>query len=142
MDVAALLKGRSVPVMKNSVNFKMKYEEICLGSKSLFQKKAESYRKGKMGSGLQITYEEYLMLFLILTEEDTLRNRTLDVIQQNLRDRYNQSFRIDDCICEASCRITYEMDCVFKELPFIRQDSWGSFVAVQSQEVSYGYQSG
>lgn len=142
VDVAALLDGKSVPVMKNSSNFKMRYEEICLGSGSLFQKKATAYRKEGAGNGLYISYDEYLTALLLAVDEDTLRERTLDVIQQNLRDKYNQSFCIDDCICESSYRITYEIDYIFKSLPFLGGTRWGASLGEQSQEVEYGYKSG
>jgi len=142
VDVTALLDGKAVPVIKNSTNFKMKYEEICLGSKSLFQKKAAKYGKEKGGAGLNISYEEYLTVFLLLVGEDMMFNRTLDVIQQDLREKYNQSFCIDDCICESAYQITYQTDYVFKELPLLDQTQWGQSGAGQCQEVSYGYKSG
>ena len=142
VDVTALLDGKAVPIMKNATNFKMKYEEICLGSKSLFQKKASGYGKEKGGTGLNITYKEYLTVFLLLVGEETLYNRTLNVIQQDLREKYNQSFCIDDCICESTYQITYEMDYVFKELPFLDKTQWGQPMGGQCQEVRYGYKSG
>lgn len=142
VDVTALLDGKSVPVIKNTSNFKMKYEEICIGSRELFQKKAARYGKEKLGAGFSISYEEYLTAFLLLVGEDTLRSRTLDIIQQDLREKYNQSFCIDDCICESTYQITYETDYVFDELPFLDKTQWGKSAAQQCQEVSYGYKSG
>lgn len=142
VDVTALLDGKAVPIIKNNANFKMKYEEICVGSRELFQKKAAQYGKEKLGAGLSISYEEYLTAFLLLVGEDTLRSRTLDVIQHDLREKYNQSFCIDECICEGTYQITYETDYVFDELPFLDNTQWGQSVGEQCQEVRYGYKSG
>lgn len=141
VDVTALLDGKAVPVIKNGANFKMKYEEICLGSKSLFRKKAAGYGNKKGGSGMSITYREYLIALLLLVEEKTLYNRTLDVIQQDLREKYNQSFCIDDCISKSTYRMIYEVNYVFQELPFLDHSQWGQS-GRQCQEVSYGYKSG
>ncbi len=141
VDVTALLDGKAVPVMKSSANFKMKYEEICLGTKTLFQKKAAGYGNKKGGSGMSITYKEYLTAFLLLVDEKTLYNRTLDAIQQDLREKYNQSFCIDDCISKSTYRMTFELNFVFQQLPFLDQSQWGQSVGRQCQEVSYGYKS-
>lgn len=142
VDVTALLEGKAVPVIKNASNFKMKYEEICLASKSLFQKKAAGYTKEKVGNGLTISYEEYLTVFLLLEGEDVLRNRAFDIIQQNLREKCNQSFCIDDCICNSTYELLYGMDYVFQELPLLNKTQWGQSIGEQHQEVSYGYKSG
>lgn len=142
VDVTALLDGKAVPILKNSTNFKMKYEEICLGSRSLFQKKAAGYGNKRGGSGMSITYQEYLVAFQLLVNEKTLFNRTLDVIQQDLREKYNQSFCIDDCISQCTYRMTYEMNYVFQQLPFMDESQWGQSGGGQCQEVSYGYKSG
>ncbi len=142
VDVVALLDGKAVPIIKNGANFKMKYEEICLGTKKLFQKKAAGYGKNKGGSGMSITYKEYLTLFLLLVNEKTMYNRMLDVIQQDLREKYNQSFCIDECITESTYRMTYETNYVFQELPFLEKVQWGQSGGRQCQEVSYGYKSG
>lgn len=142
VDVTALLDGKAVPIVKNGTNFKMNYEEICLGTRSLFQKKAAGYGKKKGGSGMSITYKEYLVLFLMLVDEKKLYSRTLDVIQQDLREKYNQSFCIDDCISESTYCMAYKMNYVFQQLPLLDQSQWGQSGGRQCQEVSYGYKSG
>lgn len=142
VDVTALLEGKAVPVIKNASNFKMRYEEICMASKSLFQKKAAGYTEEKVKTGLTISYQEYLAVFLLLVGEEALRNRAYDMIQQNLQEKYNQSFCIDDCICDSTYELFYGMDYVFKELPLLNKTQWGRSIGEQHQEVGYGYKSG
>ena len=64
------------------------------------------------------------------------------MIQQDLREKYNQSFCIDDCISECTYQMTYEINYVFQQLPFLDESQWGQSGGGQCQEVSYGYKSG
>lgn len=142
IDVTALLEGRQVPVTKNSLNFKMKYEEICVGTKKLFHKKAETYPKAEgmeVSSGL--TYQQYLWLFMLLTSRDTLEKRVFDLIQYDLRQKYNQTFRIDTCICASGYQIQYQIPFLFVNLPYIDASVYQQDKSYKSLEVRYGYKS-
>lgn len=139
VDVTALLEGRAVPVLKNATNFKMKYEEICICSRALFQKKASSYPAAKKINTSGIGYHEYLYLLFLLQKEEVLRSRTGDLIQFDLRTRYNQTFTIHTCICSAYYKLEYQNGALFSSLPFLSGDNW-SF-GRKNQEVFYEYKS-
>lgn len=114
VDITALLEGRLVPLIKSQTSFKMKYEELCLGSKSLFHQKAMQYPQAEQDSLLQdiqkgFGYNHYLWLFLLMTSWDSLYQRSLDLIQYDLREKYNQTFTLSDCICQTKVQITYGM---------------------------------
>ncbi len=114
VDVTALLQGRLVPFAKTATCFQMQYEEMCLASEGLFQKKATAYKKSTKNQqlmGLQKGwgYLHYLWLMLLMTSWDDLYNRTLDLIQDDLRSRYNESFDISQCICGVEVKLTYEI---------------------------------
>lgn len=118
VDITALLDGRLVPLMKNQLNFKMKYGEMCLGSKTLFHQKAVQYPQAGQDSLLQdlkkgFGYHHYLWLLLLMTSWDSLYQRSLDLIQYDLRERYNQTFTLSDCICQTKVQITYGMPLLF-----------------------------
>lgn len=143
VDVIGLMEDRTVPVMKTAENFKMKYEEICMGSKSLFKKKAAGYPKSSKGvvtSG--IDYEQYLYLFMLTVSQKELENRTMDLIQYDLRNKYNQAFSIQECICKATYEIQYEVPFLFA-FSFPKEAVHRVGGKLQKvQEVSYDYQSG
>lgn len=48
--------------------------------------------------------------------EEKIKSRLFDIIQHDLRTRYNESFRIHDCIVAADYNITYSMKFAF---PFL-----------------------
>ena len=114
IDVAALLDGRQIPVLKKMTDIKITYEEICLATGELLQSKAKQYEKsdGKLASKY-IDYKEYLFCFAALVSTQKIRTRMFDIIQFDLRKRYNESFRIYDCIVAADFEIAYEMKFIF-----------------------------
>lgn len=110
IDVTALLDGKEVPLIKSSANFKMKYEEICTVSHSFFKSKSEAYNKAKGGTiSTNISYNQYLMLLELCVSEEKLKNRIIDMIQFDLRERFNQTFEFSDCICAAECKVNYNI---------------------------------
>ena len=119
----------------------MKYEEICLGSGELFQKKAKAFsaEKGKNRGG--INYQQYVLFLLLLKGEETLRNRSLDLIQFDLRERFNQTFSVDRCIGWCRWQVTYRTPYLFEHLPFLSWEEEAEQLNVRKQEVTYGYRS-
>lgn len=114
VDITALLEGRLVPLLKDQTNFQMRYGEICSAGKTLFQRKAKEFPRAGEGTVLQnramgIGYIHYLWLFLLMTSWDKLYQRSLDIIQYDLREKYNQSFELDRCICQTKITVSYGM---------------------------------
>ena len=121
VDITALLQGRQVPVFKNQGSFQMQYTQICLANRKLFREKAKSFPKE--GGGLldggnrnSLGYTQYLWLMLMMHSWDELYQRTLDVIQFDLRERFNQTFTIDQCICRTKVVVTYDLPVLIKRL--------------------------
>lgn len=110
VDIAALLDGRQVPISKNTQNFQMKYEEICAGSPTLFRQKAKKFQKSNQGfEGNGLDYKSYLMGFLMFVDSDTIRKRIYDLIQFDLRQRFNQTFVLGECIGEVNYEVDYQI---------------------------------
>lgn len=110
IDVTALLDGKVVPLIKSPVTFKMKYEEICSVSHSFFKSKSGAYQSAKKGKiSTDISYKQYLMLLELCVSEEELKNRIIDIIQFDLRERFNQTFEFSDCICAVECKVSYSI---------------------------------
>lgn len=110
IDVTALLDGKKVPLIKSPSNFKMQYEEICTVSRSFFKIKSKAYPKAdKSNISADISYKQYLMLLELCISKENLKNRIIDIIQFDLRERFNQTFEFRDCICAAECEINYNI---------------------------------
>lgn len=114
IDVTALLDGKTVPLIKNNISFKMKYEEICSVSHNFFKKKSKAYKEAgdKIISG-SISYKQYILLLSMLVPKQKLKDRLIDVIQSDLRKRFNQTFEFRDCICAAECITNYNIPYAF-----------------------------
>lgn len=117
IDITALLEGRSVPLVKDVSTFQMTYPEICIASKALFQQKAKKYGKGSdnLKAGF-MSYQQYLMILLLLVPEKTLRIRSYDLIQYDLQKRFNSSFSLEQSNCGIQYQIVYDMPFVFGNL--------------------------
>lgn len=139
VDVTALLEGRAVPLVKKADSLKMKYEEICMASRTLFASKAGAYPE--KGGAADITYQQYLYFMLLTVSRQELRSRSFDLIQYDLRQRYNQSFCIKTCICKSRYSISYEIPFLFDELPFLKNIDGEGNNNVRSLEVNYAYKS-
>ncbi len=136
IDVTALLMGKKVPLIKNKTNCKMTYSKICFVSRDFFEKKAKLYENAdNIKISTDVSYEQYLMLFSLLVSKSKLRERILDVIQYDLRERYNQTFNVRECICIADCIVSYNIPYTFS---YIKRSIIGKS-ADRQIELSYGY---
>ncbi len=108
IDITALLCGYKVPLFKQHASFQMRYSEICMVSKSFLRKKAEIYKKGGgVIMGKAMSYMQYLGMLMALTAEKSMRERAISLIETDLRERYNQTFCIDQCIDQAKVKVVY-----------------------------------
>lgn len=138
VDVTALLEGRAVPLVKNVADLKVRYEEICLVSKSLFRKKAAQYSEAENMLGRNVTYKQYLWMFLLGESLDDLHERSLDLIQYDLREKYNQTFKLKTSICSTCYLIRYKVPFLFEQLPFLSEEKEAG---IREMEVDYEYNS-
>ncbi|MCI5640974.1 MAG: DUF5702 domain-containing protein [Lachnospiraceae bacterium] len=110
VDITALLQGRIVPLTKNRTNFQIKYAEICSAGKTFFAQKAKGYplADGKLLAQGGFSYTHYLLLFLLFQQQDVIRTRMCELIQIDLREKYQQSFSMERCIQGVSVKVEYE----------------------------------
>lgn len=140
VDTAALLDGRQIPIVKKMTDIKITYEEICLVSGELLKNKAKQYNKsdGKIVSSY-IDYNEYLFCFAACVSKEKIKTRIFDVIQYDLRTRYNESFCIYDCIVAADFEITYDMNFIFPYLWNLYGKELKNKNFKRKVMISYGY---
>ncbi len=141
VDVTALLEGRYVPVIKKARDIKMKYEEMCIASRRLFASKAKAYSGSGRTTAADISYQQYLWLFLLGKTEGKIRTRCYSLIQYDLREKYNQSFVIQSCICRSKYKVCYQLPFLFGHLPFLDREGLGN-TNLGELEVFYEYKSG
>ena len=103
MDIRTLISGGKVPLVKNAEDWKLSLSGLMqLGS--VGENVAADSGKD-MESGL--AYREYLRMLLFLKSQDEVGMRTLDMVEQNLKIRYGQTFfRADACISRVEFHST------------------------------------
>lgn len=137
VDTAALLQGHRVPMAKSAKSFHMTYEELFTCSSKLIQKKAKSYPKGEEGLSAGFTYEEVLCFFMAAMKTDTLCYRALDLIQENMRCRYDSAYILKDGIIGSKISIEYSLPHKVLSLPV---GNMLEFVGYRKRrQVQYGY---
>lgn len=104
IDVKDLLSGKKVPLIKDSKTWTLSLDGICKLSPD-----SVSANNGKEG----YDYCFYLKLLLTAQNELALRFRTMDLIQLDMALNYNETFRINSCICGADIKYSYSIKKTF-----------------------------
>ena len=116
VDTSALLHGKEIPIIKKQLV--LRFSELFLLSPSFIKEKAHQI---KDSNNLSFTYEDYLYLFLLLTGNQALSLRSLDLIQENLRLRYDRSFSMQNCIFGFGLEASYIIPSRFTLIPFLKK---------------------
>ncbi len=119
IDISAILREKSIAIYKEIKDFQLKLVELPFFNKRLISLKVESI-KGKK-SPLYLNYEDYLNILLLIKNKQLITFRTLDLIQINLQNNYEDSFLINNCIFGLQVNTDFSMDQKFVSLPFIKE---------------------
>lgn len=96
-DVKTIMEGGRIPLLKDDESWHYGLEKALAGD---LDEKAD-YGKG-------LGYEDYLRIFMMLTDLDTLTARAMDMVEADIRKTPgNSAFRLDGCLeaVEACVRI-------------------------------------
>ncbi len=94
-DVQSLLAGGRVPLLKDDDSWHYGLAAALQG---------DFREKPKEGQGL--SYEDYLRIFLMLTDIDTVTERAMNMVEADIRSTVgNQAFRLDGCYAAVEARI-------------------------------------
>lgn len=96
VDVGVLLRGHEIPLWKSNQTFQVQFNELFIFGRALIQEKADKYNI-PFTLGTQ-SYEDYLRIFLFFEPKENRLNRSLHLIQENMRLRYYDDFSIADGI--------------------------------------------
>lgn len=102
-DVRNMLEGGRVPLAKTKNNWNTSLANIA--SRSEYKK----YKKNRIG----LTYEDYLRILLIKQNKVKQVYRTLDIIQINIANKYDEDFEISGCIEGAEVKAKFSVGKLF-----------------------------
>lgn len=117
LDVCALMQGKTVPVIKKVITLQL--PELFLISRSFLQNKVSKITDTK---GLSMTYQDYLRMFLFMKDKKVLAYRSLDLMQEDIKLRYNvTSFCIADCLFGYEATVDYTIPTKFTGFGFVQK---------------------
>lgn len=105
VEVSALLQGKRIAVTGMGT---VSFGEIFLMNKEAIKRKAQSLPEG-MGAA----YQDYLSLLSLTKGTKEKAYRAMDIIQENIRYRYNDSFRIRNLVTEIAFCTKVELNPLF-----------------------------
>ncbi len=98
-DVKELLAGEKIPLLKTDDTWHYGLSSALQGELSGTSEEDTSDSSG-MG------YEDYLRIFLLLCEEQTVTCRAMNVVEMDIRNTPgNRAFRLDACIVEVAMNV-------------------------------------
>lgn len=121
VDVCGLLENKYVPFLKSKDSFVIGYNELLLINKDLIQERAKILST-KKGAPIDMSYDEYIRIFLYLTNQNTKCKRAMDLIQENMRMKYEENFLIQNCIFSYKVKADFKIGAKFIKLPFVNKE--------------------
>lgn len=116
LDTCALMAGKSVPIIKNKIQ--LEFPELFLLNRDYLQQKASRIEVTQQPS---LTYSGYLQVFLFMMDKRKLAFRSMDLIQENIRLRYQiEEFTMGDCIYGYEVQSEYRVKSKFTGISFIQ----------------------
>ncbi|MCH5266068.1 MAG: hypothetical protein J1F02_09225 [Lachnospiraceae bacterium] len=95
VDVAGLLQGRHVPVIKSPGQILTEFPQIFQISGNAITSRAKKFGKAEKKS---FGYQEYMLLFLAVTGQSTRRYRIMDMIQWDMIKNGYSEFQLATCV--------------------------------------------
>lgn len=119
VDIKALIQGKTLPFLKKGSDIQMKLYEIFNISKGHIKSKADGIKDNNTLMGL--SYVGYLKIFMYLEKMTVKSYRAMDIIQENLQLKYEDSFYIKNCIFGFGTEADFEMKSKFINFSFMRK---------------------
>lgn len=129
VETAALLQGKEVSLLTTKDTFVLEFTDIFKMSKDFILNKAKNY-KDTLG-GIRLGYQDYIRIFYLLQDKKKQYYRSLDLIQENIRYVYEDSFLLSRCLTEYEVSATLSMPEMFFSLPFITDKKMQSIKGYQ-----------
>lgn len=118
VDIAGLLQGRNVPVIKTSSQILTTFSQIFQINQKAITTRAKKLKKaGKSSFG----YKEYLQLFLAATGQGVRRYRIMDLIQWDMVKNGYTGFQLGKCVYSIEVEGKFSFPAKFFRFPTIQQ---------------------
>jgi hypothetical protein len=117
LDTCALMIGKEVPILKKSIT--LQFPDLFLINRKYLQQKALQVPDSKE---LSISYQDYLRVFLFMSDRNELTYRSMDLMQENIRLRYQQEeFQIINCLYGFETEADYIIGSKFTAFSYVQK---------------------
>lgn len=117
LDTCALLMGKEILLFKKKLEYG--FADLLLLNRAGIRAKASSIKQE--GKGLAFCYPDYVQLFLFFKSKKDLSYRAMDLIQENIRIRYEDNFTMQNCIFGFEAYGVFHMTPKFTALSFVKK---------------------
>lgn len=135
VDTCALLIGKEIPVLKNKIT--LAFYDLLKLNRSFIQSRASSYpTEQKL---LSFGYSDYIKLFLFFKNKEEVSYRAMDLIQENIRLRYEDTFRISNCLYGFETEAKFNIEPKFSMFSYVHDYFQDSSIFKHSVKSEYSY---
>lgn len=117
VDAAAMLLGKSAPILKSPSDFQMKYTDLLCISPALIRQKARAMKDTVVG--LSINYEEFLFINLLTISKARRCYRLMDLADACAKS-YKEDFAIENCTFSVEIEAEFKMPVLFSGFAYIQ----------------------
>lgn len=115
LDIRCLLNGGKVPLVKDAGSWQLSLENLGR-ILELLNQEPDSSEQG-------MTYQQYLQLLLFMKGGQTRLNRTMDVVEQQIRAGGQYDFSLDHCV--YSLEVEMRIQCENRDFTILRSYGYG-----------------
>lgn len=136
VDTGALMRGKDVPILKK--NLVLTFPELFLINHSFIEQKAPATVKDKE---LSLSYQDYLRIFLFIKNKKELAYRSMDLMQENIRIRYEtDNFSINNCLFGFKTKARFLITSKFTGIAYVQKQigSHSNSFSFET-EIAYSY---
>ena len=137
VEVAALLQGKKVPVIKTAKDIVVKFPELYRIGQAYIMEKADRLPKK---NGRCFGYTDYVLLLMAGIGRDVRYHRMMDLMEWNIRDHEYSGFRFGQCVDSFKATGQFSYETKLFRLPLIqRMTGWEGNGFQQEVTVDAGY---
>lgn len=105
-EVRSLLLGNKLKLTKSKEDWKIELE-------NLFMKPEKQSDNGGL------TYKDYCFLLVSAQCTERIAYRMMDLIQENIKLRYNSAFRMENCLVQLKVKANFNVSPLFASMPWM-----------------------
>lgn len=103
VETAAVLAGKKVPILTTSASYCIDSFDVSVITYDGIRDKVKCFKE----SEVCLLYGDYLCLFLLAVPCEDINLRAMDVIEENMRWAYDDTFLLENCITGFDARLVF-----------------------------------